>query len=45
VARFMEQGSQVLNTAEEGAITYVMTKNDLVLTSRWRQEHRRYWMP
>lgn len=43
LARYHEQGTQVLNTALDGAVRIKMTKGKSLEIFRWRPDEHRYW--
>ena len=43
VNRYLQYGAKVLNTAEQGAIQFIVDQNDQWQVVSWRQKHRRYW--
>ena len=43
VARYQQIGCQTYNTAEQGAIIFDMTPEQVFLPTLWRQEQLRFW--
>ncbi|MEY3220699.1 MAG: hypothetical protein RIT27_2056 [Pseudomonadota bacterium] len=43
IARYQAIGTQTLNTATSGAISFQLTPNNISEPQRFRETHRRYW--
>jgi competence protein ComEC len=43
LGRYRQQGSKILNTADSGAITFLITPSTALQYAEYRRQHRRYW--